>query len=86
MFRIAAKRQFDNSTHKRGADCNPSLTGLLIEWYDGLPSPLNSPWTDLEVRPTALTQPNRIETYFRHGYEPKRREEATSRSNASVFA
>jgi hypothetical protein len=32
------------------------LSGQLISWYDGLPSPSNSPWTDLEVRRTALTQ------------------------------
>ena len=35
---------------------NPSLTGLLIQCYDGFPSPSNSPLTDLEVRRTALTQ------------------------------
>jgi len=54
MLRIAAKRQFDNRLTTRRVSEVPTAI----------------PWTDLDVPPTALTQPNRIETDFRHGYQP----------------
>ncbi len=41
---------------KQRLDHDPKRDGLLIEWYDGLPSPSNYRLTDLEVRLTALTQ------------------------------
>jgi hypothetical protein len=60
LVRVGCKSSSRKLLHwvSNNADCfhNPKRNGLSIAWYDGLPSPSNFPWTDLEVRRTALTQ------------------------------